>query len=125
MLLGGVFTFTKPATTEALSKNFVWGPNPMDLGAETDFTEFPTVIDLEKASYFLVKSDKGYKLLSTNCPHQGGEVVDWGSCFMCPDHGWRFEYTEGTCVNGPDAEMYSSPVVVEHGRLIVQELPGW
>ncbi len=95
----------------------------MDLGAESDFTEFPAYLELEKEPYYLVRSDKGYQLLSSICPHHGGEVLDWGSCFMCPDHGWRFEYTEGVCVNGPDAKMYASPVTVEDGRLIVEKLP--
>ena len=92
----------------------------MDLGAEMDFTEFPACIELEKESYFLVKSDKGYKLLSSNCPHQGGEVVDWGSCFMCPDHGWRFEMSAGVCINGPNARMESILVTLRDGRLIAQ-----
>ena len=49
-----------------------------------------------------------------------GEVLDWGGVFMCPDHGWRFEYTEGVCVNGPNSRMISFPVAVENGRLIAE-----
>ena len=93
----------------------------MDLGAETDFAQFPALIEMDKESYFLVQGKDGYLLLSTICPHHGGEVVDWGTCFMCPDHGWRFEYKEGVCVNGPNARMWSTNVTVENGRLIAQE----
>jgi nitrite reductase/ring-hydroxylating ferredoxin subunit len=39
---------------------------------------------------------------------------------MCPDHGWRFEQSEGVCVNGPRARMFGCPVTVEDGRLIVE-----
>ena len=74
-------------------------------------------------SYFLARSRKGvYQLLSNVCPHQAEEVVDWSGVFMCPAHGWRFEYTEGVCVNGPNAKMVGFPVSVENGRLIA-ELP--
>jgi nitrite reductase/ring-hydroxylating ferredoxin subunit len=47
-----------------------------------------------------------------------GEVIDWGGVFMCPDHGWRFEKTEGVCINGPNSKMTAFPVNVESGRLI-------
>lgn len=94
----------------------------MDLGLEASFSKFPAAISVGESCYFLVRSNKGYKLLSAVCPHQGGEVVDWGSCFMCPDHGWRFELTEGECINGPNARMDALSVTVLNGRLFV-ELP--
>ena len=50
-----------------------------------------------------------YQLLSTVCPHAMGEVVDFGNVFMCPDHGWRFEKSEGICINGPNSRMTSFP----------------
>ena len=95
----------------------------VDLGPETGFTKLPAKVDVGDWSYFLVRSKKGvYHLLTNICPHQAGEVVDWGGVFMCPDHGWRFEYTEGVCVNGPNAKMVGFPVSVENGRMIA-ELP--
>ena len=90
----------------------------MDLGPESAFTKFPAAISLEGQSYYLVHGKKGYLLLSAVCPHYGGPVVDWGSVFMCPDHGWRFEQSEGVCINGPNARMLSFPVTVREGRLI-------
>ena len=89
----------------------------MDLGPVTAFTKFPTTVHLGDWSFFLVHGDDGYKLFSTVCPHAGGEVVDWGTCFMCPDHGWRFAIDSGECVNGPIARMWSYPVTVEDGHL--------
>ena len=91
----------------------------VDIGAESAFAKLPAAVEIGDWSYFLAKSRKGvYQLLSTVCPHQMGEVVDWGGVFMCPDHGWRFEYSEGVCVNGPNSRMTAFPVTVESGRLI-------
>jgi nitrite reductase/ring-hydroxylating ferredoxin subunit len=92
----------------------------IDLGPESSYTKFPAPIYVKDYSFFLVRGKKGYRLLSTVCPHSGGEVVDWGTTFMCPDHGWRFEQSEGVCVNGPRARMFGCPVTVEDGRLIVE-----
>ncbi|MCH8279505.1 MAG: Rieske (2Fe-2S) protein [Chloroflexi bacterium] len=89
----------------------------MDLGPESSFTKFPSVVHMGDWSFFLVQGKEGYKLLSTVCPHAGGEVVDWGTSFMCPDHGWRFEMKDGVCVNGPLAQMTSFPVTVQDGHL--------
>ncbi len=89
----------------------------MDLGPETAFTKFPAPVFLGDWSFFLVRNKEGYKLLSTVCPHQGGEVIDWRTTFMCPDHGWRFEQDAGECVNGPNARMMSFRVTVRDGHL--------
>ena len=90
----------------------------MDLGPVTAFTKFPATVYLGNWSFFLVYGKEGYKLFSTVCPHQGGEVIDWGTCFMCPDHGWRYEQNGGECINGPIARMTSYTVTVQDGRLI-------
>ena len=89
----------------------------MDLGAITEFTKFPATVYLGDWSFFLVWNKDGYKLFSTVCPHAGGEVVDWGTTFMCPDHGWRFEQDGGECINGPNARMMSYKVTVQNGHL--------
>ena len=95
----------------------------IDLGLESDFTKLPAPVTVRDWSYFLARSRKGvYQLLSNVCPHQAEEVVDWTGVFMCPAHGWRFEYTEGVCVNGPNAKLVGFPVNVENGRMIA-ELP--
>jgi len=96
-----------------------------DLGLESAFTKFPAPIELGWDTYFLVKGRKGeYLLLSAVCPHSFGQVRHWDTCFMCPDHGWRFALDNGECINGPLARMYSAPVVVKNGHLVVEgELP--
>ena len=90
----------------------------LDLGPVSSFTKFPTPISLGKYSFFLVLGKKGYSLLSTICPHQGGKVSDQGTGFLCRDHGWRFEYTQGECINGPNARMISFPVTEREGHFI-------
>ena len=89
----------------------------IDLGPETDFEKLPAQVDWGDYSFFLVRNKKGYKLMSNICPHHGGEIVDWGTCFMCPDHGWRFEPEDGECINGPNARMWSYEVTVQNGHL--------
>jgi len=89
-----------------------------DLGPEISFTKFPKLITLGEEHYYLVNGKKGYLLLSTICPHQGARVSDEGKAFMCRDHGWRFEHTQGECVNGPRSRMFSFPVTVQDGHLI-------
>jgi CMP-N-acetylneuraminate monooxygenase len=97
----------------------------MDLGPEASFSKLPALISLGGESYYLVRGKKGYQLLSTFCPHQGGEVEDQGTFFQCPQHSWRFEHTEGLCVNGPNARMIAFPVAVREGRLIAEIPPAW
>ena len=93
----------------------------VDLGLEASFTEFPYPVSLGRDDYFLARGkDGGYRLLSAICPHSWGRIVRWDNCFMCPDHGWRFELSEGVCVNGPRAQMYTFPVTVRHGHLFAE-----
>ncbi len=96
------------------------GNTPIDLGLESSFTKFPVEVLLDGESFYLAHGRRGYLLLSRVCPHQGAEVTDQGQAFTCPDHGWRFEHTQGECINGPLARMFSYPVTVQDGRLVVE-----
>ena len=63
-----------------------------ELGNESDFAVLPSLVTVQDQDYFLTKGNDGsYRLLSTRCPHRWGEIIEWDICFMCPDHGWRFE----------------------------------
>ncbi len=90
----------------------------VELGLESLFTEFPTPVTVGDASYFLVHGRDGYKLLSTVCPHQGGEVMDEEGPFTCDGHGWQYDKTEGVCINNPDFRMKAFLVTVQDGRLV-------
>ena len=97
----------------------------VDLGPEPSFEILPAPITLRLKDYFLARDNQGvYRLLWTRCPHMWGVIIKWDNCFMCPDHGWRFELNEGICVNGPNARMEFVPVVARDGHLFAQ-LPGY
>lgn len=96
------------------------GGVPVDLGPESSFAKFPAEVLVDGEAFYLVHGRKGYLLLSRECPHQGGEVTDRGDAFACPDHGWRFEHTQGECVNGPLSRMLSYPVTIQDGRLVAE-----
>ena len=92
-----------------------------DLFHQIHFDEVPSLQDQD---YFLAKGKDGvYRLLSTRCPHRWGEIIEWDTCFMCPDHGWRFEMSGGVCINGPYARVEAIPVTLRDGRLIAQLPP--
>ena len=91
----------------------------IDLGEEATFTRFPAPVKVGDASYFLVRGRDGYKLLSTVCPHQGGEVMDEGdNLFVCDGHGWQYHKTEGTCEGKPDFRMKAFLVTLNGNHLI-------
>ena len=90
----------------------------VDLGEESSFTQFPAPLKVGDASYFLVHGRDRYKLLSTVCPHQGGEVMDEGDdLFTCDGHGWQYDKGEGICVTRPDFRMKSFLVAVQENHL--------
>jgi len=91
----------------------------VDLGEESSFAGFPAPVKVGDASYYLVRGRDGYKLLSTVCPHQGGEVMDEGDdLFVCDGHGWQYETSEGTCVDRPDFRMKAFLVTVKEDHLV-------
>ena len=91
----------------------------VDLGEESSFAAFPALVKVGCASYFLVRGRDGYKLLSTICPHQGGEIMDEGDeLFVCDGHGWQYEKGEGVCSNRPDFRMKAFLVTLQDNRLI-------
>ena len=90
-----------------------------DLGEESSFTSLPAPVRVGDASYFLVRGRDGYKLLSTVCPHQGGEIMDEGDdLFVCDGHGWQYDKGEGFCNSRPDFRMKTFLVTVQNGRLV-------
>ena len=62
----------------------------IDIGAESAFPTLPARVEVGSASYFLIKTRDGYRLLSTVCPHQGGTVEDGGELFVCHNHGYQY-----------------------------------
>lgn len=90
-----------------------------DLGEESSFKTFPSPVKVGDAAYFLVQGKDGYKLLSTLCPHQGGEVMDEGNDqFVCDGHGWQYSKIDGSCDGRPDFRMKAFLVTVQNNRLV-------
>ncbi|MFQ6027193.1 MAG: Rieske (2Fe-2S) protein [Dehalococcoidia bacterium] len=103
--------------------DFSKGTKEVDLGDAGSFTEFPATVVIDDYEFFLAQSKDGtYSLLSSLCPHSWGTIFQEDTCFMCPSHGWRFEMSEGICINGPVAKMYSFEVTARNGHLFA-ELP--
>jgi nitrite reductase/ring-hydroxylating ferredoxin subunit len=87
------------------------------LGPADEFRRFPAVVTEGMRTYFLVRRDEGFTLLSSTCPHERGTVYDKGTCFECPLHGWQFDRKTGRCLNEPDQALAAFPVVVDDGIL--------
>src|SRR5499427_5479175 len=90
----------------------------VDIGAASAFPTLPAPVEVGGASYFLIKTRDGYKLLSRVCPHQGGTVREIGPSFICRTHGYRYDKDGGKCLNAPELRMKSYVVNVKDGRLI-------
>ena len=91
----------------------------VDLGEESAFASLPAPVKVGDASYFLVRGRDGYKLLSTVCPHQGGEIEDEGDeLFVCDGHGWQYEKGEGACITRADFRMKSFLVTLQSDHLV-------
>ena len=91
----------------------------VDLGEESAFASLPAPVKVGDASYFLVRGRDGYKLLSTVCPHQGGEIADEGDeLFVCDGHGWQYEKGEGVCITRADFRMKSFLVTLQNDHLV-------
>lgn len=91
----------------------------VDLGDESEFTDLPKLVKVGSANFFLVKGSEGYRMLSTLCPHQGGEVEDVGEdVFVCDTHGYEYEKGDGRCLNNPELRMKVFLVTQQEGRLV-------
>ena len=90
----------------------------IDIGAESAISTLPARVEVGSASYFLIKTRDGYRLLSAVCPHQGGMVEDGGGQFVCHNHGYQYDKDGGKCLNAEGLRMKSYVVNVKEGRLI-------
>lgn len=90
------------------------------LGLIEEFQKLPAKIELYGTKYFLVCTDNEYKLLSSICPHQSGEIklLDDAQCFKCEVHHWTFDL-DGKSKNIKSMEMMEYPVVVRDETLFV------
>jgi CMP-N-acetylneuraminate monooxygenase len=95
----------------------------VNLGLVSSFSRFPTEILLRGKKYFLSKRVDGeYILLSSTCPHMGGNVQDAGQYFECDLHQWQFRHDNGQCIKTPKNAL-ASYYVSEHDGYLFAELP--
>jgi nitrite reductase/ring-hydroxylating ferredoxin subunit len=90
----------------------------IDIGAESAFTTLPALVEVNGASYFLTKTQDGYRLLSTLCPHQGGTVENCAGRLVCPNHGYEYDKDGGKCLSAEALRLKSFVVNVKDGRLV-------
>jgi len=90
----------------------------IDIGAEAAFSTLPAPVEIGGASYFLIKTQDGYRLLSRVCPHQGGTIQNRAARFVCPNHGYQYDKDGGKCLNAEGLRMKSYVVTLKDGRLI-------
>jgi nitrite reductase/ring-hydroxylating ferredoxin subunit len=89
-----------------------------DIGSVDEHATLPSQVAIQGETFYLLKNDNGYRLVSRTCPHAGGEVEDDGDELYCPHHYWRFRRDDGTGIFPPSCALQSFAVSVENGRLI-------
>ncbi|MCH8512291.1 MAG: Rieske (2Fe-2S) protein [Kiritimatiellae bacterium] len=89
----------------------------IDLGPVSSFERLPALVEIGTGFFYLTRQRKKWVLLSTLCPHQGGEVLwEESTCeFVCPLHGWRFDACGKTDPGNPALRTYRVKEV--QGRL--------
>ena len=93
----------------------------VDLGPVDRFTRLPALVEIGQGFFYLVREGDGFVLLSSLCPHAGGEVVwqDEDGEFVCPVHGWRFD-ADGRCGDSPGAALKAYPVEQRGENLVAK-----
>jgi len=78
----------------------------------------PHKVTIEGDTYYIMKEEDSYRMLSSSCPHQGAKVKFNDDKFSCPVHGWEFDLS-GKCVNIKNQSLYSIELVESNGKLLV------
>ena len=88
------------------------------LGIEHDFKTFPTEIEIEQQSYFLLKNDTQYLLASRVCPHMGYLIEKNDEELVCNVHGWNFDSNTGNCLFLKSEKLATFTIIQKDGQLI-------
>ena len=67
------------------------------LGKAVDFHSFPMKIEVEQMSFYLLKDQDQFTLVSRICPHMGYPVEIGENSLVCHLHGWTFDIQTGRC----------------------------
>lgn len=91
----------------------------LNLGLVDSFRTLPAEVAIGDRQYYLVGADDRYRLISRVCAHSGGIVIDEGTCFECPQHGWRYDRSTGIGTTAPATQLTNIPVHLKDGCLWV------
>ena len=67
--------------------------------------------------------DGVFYAISNACPHAGGALgrgTRTGTTLRCPDHGWRFDLTDGSCLRNPTIKVPIHMVHIEGEAVCVR-----
>lgn len=81
-------------------------------------------VALVKGRYVAVfKVGQTFYAMDNRCQHAGASLGDGdliGSCIHCPWHGWRYDVTNGVCVNDPRHRLPTYPVKINGENLFIE-----
>lgn len=89
----------------------------IELGPAASFSRLPAPVDVRGRTFFLTGEPGALRLLSSVCPHKGGQVAEVEDRFECPKHGWQFALEDGRCLNAPGERLAAYPVEEVDGVL--------
>ena len=97
-----------------------WHEVPDSLDLATGETRFLTV---NERGVFVHKNDSGeLRLYDQRCPHQATLITAESlekNTLNCPKHGWKFDITNGECIDKGDRPLKELNHKLENNRLFV------
>ena len=89
----------------------------IELGVEASFTDLPYPVEMTGRLLPGEGQDRSVPPALGHLPPRLGTDRPMGQLLHVPRPRWRFELSEGICVNGPRAQMYRFEVTARDGLL--------
>jgi len=86
-----------------------------------DGTGKTVTVNATEIALFNVKG--AFHALNNTCPHSQGPLGDGtlqGNIVSCPWHGWRFDVTDGSCLQNRNAQVRTYRTKVEDDSVFVE-----
>ena len=111
---------------------FVESPRRNDRCLEAGFAALPQVVStaggnaeiiVDGTAIAICNVSGEYHAVSNACPHAGsalGKGDISGKNLRCPDHDWRFDVTDGSCLTLPGVKLPIYAVHIEHEAVCVK-----
>jgi nitrite reductase (NADH) small subunit len=71
----------------------------------------------------LFNSGGNFYAISNTCVHQGGPLGEgdvYGTCVVCPWHGWEYDFTTGQSVDDPLTKVPCFSVKLDGDDILVE-----